>query len=1674
LHPTHQNINTKSPQLPSSDKTSFTHQHAQEESHAAISSPEAFQIGLNNTSQKNNPQHSFSNIPVHSNTGLIQTKLTVNTPGDEYEQEADAVADKIMRMADNNSVETKSTPVNIIQRKCETCGKEEPEEENEEEENDHEAVQRMIMRKCAACEEEEKEKILQRKESGNNSPPVSSFVTQTLQSSGQPLDKATRSFMERRFGYDFSTVRIHDNSLAHQSAKDINALAYTHQNNIAFGNGQYQPQTIQGRRLLAHELTHVLQQQQLSSLPFIQRKDHKTKTVAKPKAEPEQHDLAMPWKNSLQNTIYEFIRAYAIFGPNHLQDAEAYDLVGSFINNISNANDLEINYKEGGDDKHKDKLDVSGLEQMMNQYAVDTFTIHDSYTDSFLDMFGYTWESFKAARTKPKGKDEASLEDIMEILDDARSGPNFPSIKERREIIMDGAPMDQKALVERFLNDIKPITGEDNSDKSLPPYVVTGYDMDKIRELYQPGNEEQLKSFLAFIKQSNVKGSKKMLPAEMTLSELVETVLATQQMRSDNAKYGLKNGTAETGEKKVANRPVHGKIIAANNPAIEWQSLHFSFQVYDKVDAFKVPMVHIHWNAISKKTQESVDDEYTHYIDVRDDGLLNDKVFEVKPLPAGEYIIHAQVDHNFYYPAVFSEPVTVVKPGEALNALRADSDKTEKFSDVGNFSSYNYSMGIINDISSNDEGDRAYGTMDQKASFGIDRQITKLEKEIADLESLKKHYGADDKYNKWVDAKISRLRDTISTLTTNKQNPINKEIQVQGFYVSRTPGVSSGALKLSAWYNHSNKEEGMAKHFYFGNVFDRSDIVDTENLHFEEIGFSYEAMLETLFVELSSEYPVGNIEVTFQLYDNDDVATNRTVTYRRITDTVWKDIKAVAYSLPVQILTNIVAGILTIFPPTTAIGITLGVVYNGAQVVADIASKVNTGRAITAGDIINVALVLVDLVPLLGAAASEASTGLKLMKITSKIGGIAGNVYVLSQSIYDQIQSMRDGLVSQMAEVYNNITILQDQHAPADILQPQLDELRRLESDINEAGIKIAAETLITQAAVMGITHAATSKFKDALEKMPRNDRLAAGITDESMQALFHQQEGRVVSELLPGHSSTEKLAPHPNLSEHADLVKGTEGIFSSGQKNSEMKVRYEISDDGVIEKIFIEAGLDADLNLLKQHLPTIKLLQRYQNFSGKIRILLRRMYNLYMGLTGKHADLVPLPGSRAFEAKLEIEKLPIIIESKAALLADLPLDDVNGRSKLESDIAFLESEVARHNRTLDLLEMETGEGFVAATVPKNEAAIAAGYPPPPPGHYYYEKGGKYELERFSNSNERPQQIVMENGKPAVEPLPMGAREKVLDPPPETKTEKTAADPGEKDTAVPDEQKGPDAQKPSLPVASADPNATPDKAVQPVATAEPVKDKDKVKPTRKPKPEKPLTKDQKQARATLKRQQDLVETLYERKQIFLEELAERRKQENKTAEDIAEIRSLERELYRLDPNWNNDAPKTNKDIGQIKEAEVALGFAEVDAAKSFKTLYDRLRDACPSAATRERTLKGKKVDQVGRLKTKPGALRPEHIVSVKTVSDMIEELDTDKKLTWEEQKAIVDTPENMIAMDEYANSSKGTRRWANWEQAINFYDQTTIDKWIGDEIRIKGLIKAAILAKIAEKTPVTQ
>jgi hypothetical protein len=158
---------------------------------------------------------------------LLQPKLAVGQVNDPLEHEADRITEQVMSVpAPEVSIAARAPQ---ISRKCDAC-------------QEVRALQTKPARSQAAT---------------HNAPGV---VHEVLRSPGQPLDAATRADFEPRFGFDFSSVRVHSGAVAEHSARGLNANAYTVGHNIVFGAGQFAPGTLAGRRLLAHELTHVVQQ----------------------------------------------------------------------------------------------------------------------------------------------------------------------------------------------------------------------------------------------------------------------------------------------------------------------------------------------------------------------------------------------------------------------------------------------------------------------------------------------------------------------------------------------------------------------------------------------------------------------------------------------------------------------------------------------------------------------------------------------------------------------------------------------------------------------------------------------------------------------------------------------------------------------------------------------------------------------------------------------------------------------------------------------------------------------------------------------------------------------------------------------------------------------------------------------------------------------------------------------------------------------------------------------------------------------------------------------------------------------------------------------------------------------------------------------------------------------
>lgn len=261
-------------------------------------------------------QESIGNRAVRGllHSGFIQARLRIGQPGDIYEQEADRVANAVMRMPapqvrereeetlerepmakkisrkiqrqtlhGGRLIQNKPYSVQIqpiLQRQSEL--EEEEKVQRKVEKNEEEELQiTPTIRLKEEDEETEEQPLIQTKRRSSAEYETNTDLEGAIRSvgtGGQPLPESVRAFFEPRFGQDFSQVRVHTGPKAVESARTLNARAYTRGRDIVFGTGQYAPATSRGRRLLAHELTHVVQQRSTlnsitNSAEIVQRDD---------------------------------------------------------------------------------------------------------------------------------------------------------------------------------------------------------------------------------------------------------------------------------------------------------------------------------------------------------------------------------------------------------------------------------------------------------------------------------------------------------------------------------------------------------------------------------------------------------------------------------------------------------------------------------------------------------------------------------------------------------------------------------------------------------------------------------------------------------------------------------------------------------------------------------------------------------------------------------------------------------------------------------------------------------------------------------------------------------------------------------------------------------------------------------------------------------------------------------------------------------------------------------------------------------------------------------------------------------------------------------------------------------------------------------------------------------
>jgi hypothetical protein len=399
----------------------------------------------------------------------VQMKMTVNKPGDKFEREADTMAAKVMRMpspASGQGEKLQRQPEDKLQKKEEdkiqkaampeeklqkAAMPEEKLQKKEEEKLQKAALPEDKIQKAAMPEEKlqkkDDEKLqkapaeenkLQRKGSDAGASAVTSNVQSaihnTASAGGQPLSADVRSYMEPRFNADFSNVRVHSDPESAGLSNQLSARAFTYQNHVFFSQDQYQPGTSEGKQLLAHELTHTIQQGHA-----VQRSPQVSTTVTPPHVQREGlfdsfdflFDKAIDYIAGHADAIPGFTMLTVVIGYNPITRASVDRSAGNILRGALNMIPVVGNQITQALNNHGvfDKVSVF-VEQQFNALKDIGSNIWQDIKQfvkkfSLLDLRnpGKVWEQAKGIVTAPIGQIKAfavGLKDgIIVLIKDA-------------------------------------------------------------------------------------------------------------------------------------------------------------------------------------------------------------------------------------------------------------------------------------------------------------------------------------------------------------------------------------------------------------------------------------------------------------------------------------------------------------------------------------------------------------------------------------------------------------------------------------------------------------------------------------------------------------------------------------------------------------------------------------------------------------------------------------------------------------------------------------------------------------------------------------------------------------------------------------------------------------------------------------------------------------------------------------------------------------------------------------------------------------------------------------------------------------------------------------------------------------------------------------------------------
>lgn len=544
----------------------------------------------------------------------------------------------------------------------------------------------------------------------------------------------------------------------------------------------------------------------------------------------------------------------------------------------------------------------------------------------------------------------------------------------------------------------------------------------------------------------------------------------------------------------IVNEPVQGHLVNDSDLLYAGKEGRFHFEVDDRADAFRVPVVTIRWVVTpAAEPQRHLDQETTRYGE-----LDGPEFYEFEFENVGTYRIHAFVSHNFYLSNYFSMDVEVTTEQQRLGELT--SEAFNGFGTVSRTEAHEYDTALLDEVGADrfQHGYRSFGqlpddfqvrTFDQRLEY-LRREIARIQAFIADHESSGS--GRDRDMVRYARTYLETLERT-ETQLQGEHDSGAIFFDIRGAYVSRTPGAQSRPLQLVANCRRVDNEVQVVIH-------DHTQAFEPENFRFEKEEDTFSEAVEEAFLALCKAYPNGRMSVRVEKLTEDGTARTREMLgFELDCGSSWESIRTDVLGPMVSLIVNIVgAATMIFFPVTASVILPALIVYNGTETISRLIEEGERGTLTTMDVVRGVALIGMDLLPYLGRASRLMSTSSRTIFLIEGVQ-LAGMSVVVTSEALEQLEHLRNGLVRQVAELEEQIQLLEQTNRS----DPRLPELRRRRDTLVEQA-RTEGERLFARLA----TQQGIMLLGGHIVQRLGQERLGARVADLTRGGAIHEVPG--------------------------------------------------------------------------------------------------------------------------------------------------------------------------------------------------------------------------------------------------------------------------------------------------------------------------------------------------------------------------------------------------------------------------------------------------------------------------------------------------------------------------------------------------------------------------------------